>query len=141
MTTTFVVSYDGSDGAKRALAFATERAKAVGAELVIAYVLEWSPYSFLTPDEIEERHARRQKEVARAEEAIVKPALASLEGIKAHSVIRYGHIADTINAIAKEHSAAQIFLARSGDSFSSRVFGSTASKLAQSATVPCTIVP
>lgn len=139
MNNTYVVGYDGSEGSKRALDFAQERAKLANANLVVAYVLEWSPYSFLTPDEIEERHTRRQEELQRAEDAIISPIMAQLEN--AESVIKYGQIAETLNEIAEEKGAAQIFIGRSGESLSSRVFGTTAGKLAQVAIVPCTIVP
>ena len=43
--------------------FAVARAKAQNASLTVAHVLEWSPYTFLTPEEIEERHARRTDEL------------------------------------------------------------------------------
>lgn len=141
MKNTFVVGYDGSEGSKRALEFAKARAKAASADLVVAYVLEWSPYSFLTPDELEERHARRKQELSRAEEAIINPVKAELGDFKVETVIKYGQIAETLNGIAEETGAAQIFIGRSGESISTRVFGSTAGKLAQMAKVPCTIVP
>ena len=56
MSDKFVVGYDGSVSARRALEFAVERAKVQGGTIVLAHVLEWSPYSFLTPTELEERH-------------------------------------------------------------------------------------
>ncbi|WP_176234486.1 universal stress protein, partial [Marivita cryptomonadis] len=49
MSEKFVVGYDGSDVAKRALDFAVSRAQAQGGSILIVHVLEWSPYSFLTP--------------------------------------------------------------------------------------------
>ena len=142
MSTKFVVGYDGSPASERALAFATERAKAGGASLVVAYVLEWSPYSFLTPEELEQRHKRRKEELARADEAIIQPVMAKIEGVSATSEIRYGGIAETISKIAEDTGASQVFIGRQGSTgFADRVFGSTAGKLAQIAPVPCTIVP
>ena len=139
-----VVGYDGSDSAERALKFAVEKAKARGGSLVVAHVLEWSPYSFLTPEEIEERHKRRREELARAEEALLKPVMAKLakDKVPAEAVMKYGGVTDTLIAIATETGSSQIVIGRTGDrEFSARIFGSVAGSLAQSAPVPVTIVP
>lgn len=144
MADTFVAAYDGSPAGRRAVDFALAQAKAAGASLVVAHVLEWSPYSFLTPEEIEERHKRRGEELARAESAVMTPLLDSLKssGVKVTSEIKYGHVAETLCDLAKAHSAAQIFIGRTGQStIVERLFGSVAGSLAQIAPVPCTIVP
>ncbi|BBU58864.1 hypothetical protein KU6B_51290 [Mameliella alba] len=144
MNDKFVVGYDGSEAARRALDFAMDRAAAQGATVVIAHVLEWSPYSFLTPTELEERHMRRKEELNRAEKSIITPAKAAVEGkgVPVETVLRYGHIADTLCEVADKMEAAQIFIGRNGHSrFGSRVFGSVAGSLVQTAPVPCTIVP
>ncbi len=139
-----VVGYDGSDSAKRALDFAVNRAKAQGAGLVMAHVLEWSPYSFLTPNELEERHKRRSEELERANAAILDPVVKSLENsdVEIETALRYGHIAETICSIAEDSDAKQIVIGRTGQSgLTTRFFGSVAGSLAQSAPVPVTIVP
>ncbi|MFD1510948.1 universal stress protein [Lacimonas salitolerans] len=144
MSGKFVVAYDGSDAARRALDFALDRAALQGGSIVLAHVLEWSPYSFLTREEIEERHKRRRQEMERAEEAILAPVVAELtqKGVTVETVIRYGHIAETLCEIAKTENAMQMVMGRSGTSgLSSRVFGSVAGALVQVAPVPCTIVP
>ena len=144
MSMTFVVGYDGSAAARRALDFAVERAKLQGGGIILAHVLEWSPYSFLTPSELEERHKRRKEELERAESAVIAPVLKELvgSGVEVKGAIRYGHIADTICAIAKDEGAGQIMIGRNGvGGFSERVFGSVAGSLAQVSPVPCTIVP
>lgn len=144
MSKKYVVGYDGSAASRRAVDFAIDRAGASGATLVVAHVLEWSPYSFLTPEELEERHKRRGEELARAQSAVIDPLEKEIssKGITVETVIRYGHIADTLCAIAKEQDAAQVFIGRQGESgFAARVFGSVAGSLAQSSPVPCTIVP
>ncbi|MCP1337128.1 universal stress protein [Futiania mangrovi] len=139
-----VVGYDDSASAKSALEFAASLAKAQGGELVVAHVLEWSPYSFLTPEELEERHKRRQEELKRAETALLKPAVEGLRGsgITVSTALKYGHIAETLCTIAKEAGASQIIVGRTGHSaLSSRLFGSVAGSLAQASPVPVTIVP
>ncbi|MEP2705035.1 MAG: universal stress protein [Roseibium sp.] len=140
----YVVGYDGSKTSNKAVEFAMTQAKANKAQLIIAHVLEWSPYTFLTPQEIEERHKRRNEELARAEEHLLDPLLAKLKTSHSDvvSVMRYGNIVDTLIAITEEEKAAQIFIGRTGhSSLTTRVFGSVAGSLAQHASVPVTIVP
>ena len=144
MSENYVVGYDGSDSARRALEFAVARAKERGAALLLAHVLEWSPYSFLTPEEIEERHTRRKEELDRADKALLAPVVAELDtsGIAVTTALRYGHIGETLCDLAVEHGAEQIFIGRTGhSSLASRLFGSVAGTLAQAAPVPVTIVP
>lgn len=144
MAENIVVGYDGSESSKRALNFAVERAKEIGAPLVIAHVLEWSPYSFLTPTELEDRHRRRSEELHRAETALIAPVVKSLDssGLTITTTLKYGHIAETLCKIATEHKASQIVIGRQGHStMASRLFGSVAGSLAQIAPAPVTIVP
>lgn len=144
MTKTIVVGYDGSASAERAVEFAVARAKAQNASLTVAHVLEWSPYTFLTPEEIEERHARRTDELKRADSTVVAPLLEKLsgQGIKASAEIKYGHIAETICKIAEDSDAGEVVIGRTGhSSLSARIFGSVAGTLAQASPVPVTIVP
>lgn len=144
MSKKFVVGYDGSEASHRALEFAIERAGLQKASVVVAHVLEWSPYSFLTPEELADRHKRRSEELDRAEKAIIAPVLKELEksGVKVTSVMRYGQIADTLCDIATAEGADQIFVGRNGvGGIAARVFGSVAGSLSQISPVPCTIVP
>ena len=139
-----VVGYDGSDVAKRAVNFAIATAAATGGSVVVAHVLEWSPFTFLTPTELEERHKRRQEEIERAETAIIAPLLAEIEdkGVSITSALKYGHIANMLIHIATENEATQLVIGRSGNSGTvERIFGSVAGSLAQTSPVPCTIVP
>lgn len=144
MSAKFIVGYDGSEASRRALNFAVGRVKLQGGTVVLVHVLEWSPYSFLSASELEERHKRRREEMERAETALVMPVLEKVraEGVDVESKIRYGHIAETICKIAEEMSAVQIVIGRNGHTrLGSRIFGSVAGHLAQAAPVPCTIVP
>ena len=144
MSEKYIVACDGSPASGRALKFAIEQAKHSGASLLLAHVLEWSPYQFLTPEELEERHKRRNEEVARAKEHLIEPLIeaVSSEGVDVDSVIRYGHVTETLADIAEKEGAAQIFLGRTGhSSLTKLVFGSVAAAMAQIAPVPCTIIP
>ena len=144
MSLKYVVACDGSTASGRAIKVAVEQAKLSGASLLLVHVLEWSPYSFLTPEELEERHKRRTEELKRAQEALVDPVIKSLsdEGIEATAIIRYGHVTQTLADIAEKEGAAQMFIGRTGESTLSKlVFGSVAAAMAQIAPVPCTIVP
>jgi nucleotide-binding universal stress UspA family protein len=139
----FVVGYDGSEGSDRAVAFAVARAIAAGAELRIVHVLEWSPYTFLTPQELEDRHMRREQELKRAAKDI-DPVVERVEaqGVKASVLILYGHIANLLSETAAEVGAVQIFIGRTGHSkLEARIFGSVPGALVQSAPVPVTVVP
>lgn len=144
MSDKFAVGVDGSDASKRALDFASARAKAQGGTVVLVHILEWSPYSFLTPSELEERHKRRQEELDRASAWVVTPLAEALkkDGVAVETVIKYGHIADSLAEVAKENGATQLVIGRNGhSSIGSRVFGSVAGSLVQTSPVPCTIVP
>jgi len=144
MSNRYVVAFDGSASARRAVDYAVERAKQSGATIVVAHVLEWSPYSFLTPEELEERHKRRREEMERARSAVLEPIIEQLSksGLEVTAEIRYGHVAETLIALAKEVGAAQIIIGRTGQStVVARLFGSVAGSLAQISPVPVTIVP
>jgi nucleotide-binding universal stress UspA family protein len=144
MSKTYVAAYDGSEPGRRAVDFAVGQAKAAGAKLIVAHILEWSPYSFLTPEEIEERHKRRGEELERAEKALLAPLMATLKGsgVEVSTIVKFGHIAQTLCDIANETGAERIIIGRTGQSsIATRIFGSVAGTLAQIAPVPCTIVP
>lgn len=137
----FVVAYGGD---KRAVVdLAASHARREGARLHLVHVLEWSPYSFLTPQELEERHARRKKELARAEAAVMAPLLADLRasGVEAEGEILYGSTVDLILQVAREQDAALIFVGRGETTLGARVFGSVSIGLAQAAPAPTVIVP
>ncbi|MCB1970536.1 MAG: universal stress protein [Geminicoccaceae bacterium] len=144
MTTIFLVGYGEADDSQRALDFAVERAKPAGAEIRLVFVLEWSPYSFLTPDELATRHKRRNEEVARAT-AMIEPVAqkAAASGVKVETIVRYGHVAEVLCDVAKETSAVQVFVGRGGSSsnLTTRLFGSVPGALVQASPIPVTVVP
>ena len=144
MTDVLLAGVDGSDDGKRAAEFAASRAKAAKARLVVAYVIEWSPYTFNTPEENEERHKRREQEISLAQSSVLDPALKKLksEGIDAKGIVRHGNVADVLNGLAIENNAVQIVVGRIGTSgLKSLIFGSVTSKLVQVAAMPVTVVP
>lgn len=144
MSIRYVVAYDGSPASCRAVDHALQSAKSGGATLIVAHVLEWSPYTFLTQEELAERHKRRNEELARARSSVVEPLIGKLakQGATVEAEIRYGNVADTLVEIATDASAAQIIAGRSGsEGLAGRLFGTAVSKLAQVSPVPVTIVP
>jgi nucleotide-binding universal stress UspA family protein len=144
MSDALLVGIDGSDCCRRAVDFAAVRAKASNEKLVVAYVIEWSPYSFNTPEENELRHKRREEEIDRARSSVLDPLVAELSaaGIEVEGVVRHGHAAEVLSGLADEVGASQIFVGRRGGSrLSNMLFGSVAGSLVQISPVPVTIVP
>ncbi len=144
MSNSVLVAVDGSEGGGRALQYARERAKLDGAKLIVTYVIEWSPYSFNTPEENAERHMRREQEIERATEGVVAPAAALLkaDGIEHETVVTHGPPAETLIKLAEKHNVQHIFIGRRGQSgIKSLLFGSVAGNLIQTSPVPVVVVP
>jgi nucleotide-binding universal stress UspA family protein len=144
MSSVLMVGVDGSDCGERAVEFAARRAKNSGARLFITYIIEWSPFTFSTAMENAERHQRREEEIQRAHSEIVDPIVDRLktEGLDVEGLVRHGHVADTLNSLAKSKGVVNIILGRQGTSkLKSHVFGSVGSRLVQSAECAVTVVP
>lgn len=140
----FLVAYEDETHSERVLSYAIARAQKNSASILVAHILQWSPYSFLTQEELAERHMRRREELARAQAAIIDPAMARVRaaGLQADAALRYGGVVELLVEIASESGAALIFVGRSGaGSIAARVFGSVPLGLAQIAPVPTVIVP
>ena len=143
MNNIFLLAVDGSPGSENAIAFAANRAKLGDTKVIVAYVIEWSPYTFNTPEENEMRHKRREEELERAGSLLV-PAVEKLKagGIEVETEVRHGHIANVLIELAEKYDVAQIFVGRSGDSgLKAKLFGSVVANLVQSTPVPVTVVP
>lgn len=144
MTVKIVIGLDGTDTGERALAFAKNLANLIpDCELLAIYVIEWSPFTFQTPEENEQRHKRREEEIEIATSRIVTPAVTALReaGFKADGIVRHGHVAETLNKLTVENGGSQIIVGRSSNGgFSSRVFGSSTQNLVMHADVPVTVV-
>lgn len=144
-TTTLVVGLDGSPASDRVLAFAKQRAGAqADCRIVMVYVVEWSPWTFHTPEENEERHMRREEEIKLAQERILDPAAnaARAEGLTVEDHVAHGDAAEVLNRVAREQSAEQIIIGRVGArGVVERVFGGVCGRLVATAAVPVTVVP
>jgi len=139
-----VIGFDGHSSGEKALDFAKSvAAKADSCELIVVYVIEWSPFSFQTAEENAQRHKRREEEIELAMGRVVNPAVASLieAGLSARGIVRHGDVADTIDKIAQDEGATQIVIARSSaGGLTSRLFGSSTANLVMNAHVPVTVV-
>lgn len=144
MTVRITVGLDGTETGERTLAFARDLASRMeGCELVVVYVIEWSPFTFQTAEENEKRHKRREEEIAIAADRVVAPALEALKkaGFTASGVVQHGDVAETLNRITVEQGASQIIVGRvSADGFTKRLFGSSTQNLVMHADVPVTVV-
>jgi len=144
MSTSLIVGLDGSGSGERALAHAKRLAGLIGdCTIELIYVIEWSPFSFHTPEENASRHKRREEEIAMANERIIDPALAALkkDGFTANGRVRHGDASEILNAAAVEEKADQIIVARSSEGgFAQKIFGSVTANLVMSASVPVTVV-
>lgn len=144
MSSVLMVAVDGSKCGERAVEFAARRAKNSGARLYITYIIEWSQFTFSTAMENAERHQRREEEIQRAHSEIVDPVVERLraEGLDVEGLVRHGHVADTLNSLAKSKGVVNIILGRQGTSkLKAHVFGSVGSRLVQSAECAVTVVP
>jgi len=144
MSKVVLVGVDCSKCSHRALDYAAARVGASNAQLVVVHVIDWSPYSFNTPQENEERHKRREAELDRAHAEVVDPIVNDLreKGISARGVIRHGHPAETIDAVAQEFGATNIVIGKTGSSrIKSQLFGSVTNTLVQISKIPVTVVP
>lgn len=144
MTAKLLIGLDGAGSGNRALTYGKRMATLIGeCEIVVAYVIEWSPFSFQTAEENAQRHKRREEELHQATDRIIEPALKALRdaGFTASGVVRHGDVADTLNAIAVEQGVEQIIVGRSSEGgFATRLFGSATSNLVMHASVPVTVI-
>ncbi|PCI88423.1 MAG: universal stress protein [Hyphomicrobiales bacterium] len=144
MTVKLVVGIDGHETGSRALDYGKRMAGLIGdCELLVAYIIEWSPYSFQTQEENAERHKRREEEIATAKERIIDPAVKALvdAGVKARGIVRHGNVADALDAICVAEKADQIIVSRSSEGgIAKRIFGSSTANLVMGASVPVTVV-
>lgn len=144
MSKVVLVGIDCSNCSNRALEYAASRAELTNFELVAVHVVEWSPYSFNTALENDQRHKRREAELSRAHAEVIDPIVdrMSESGLSVRGVIRHGHPAETLSAVAEEVGATSIVIGKTGSSrIKSQLFGSVANTLIQISKIPVTVVP
>jgi nucleotide-binding universal stress UspA family protein len=143
-----LVGVDQSTASRRAVEFVLSRARINGWRVRIVHVINWSPYTFLTPEELENRPNARRDEIAKAQQEVVDPLLEwvaseKLAGdVDLTSEIRHGRPSEVLSDLAVEEAHDMIVVARTGQSdLRNAIFGSTASRLVQHAPVPTLVVP
>lgn len=142
---TILVGLDGTEQGDKVLKFTKSLvAPGEGTKIIVCYVIEWSPFAFQSAEENEKRHARREEELSTADTKLVGPVVAALkaEGIAAEGIVKHGHAAEVLEAVATDKGASQIVIGRTtARSVREHVFGSVSVRLASSAPIPVTIVP
>ena len=144
MSSVLMVGVDCSECSNRAIDYAVTHARHSKARLYVAHVIEWSQFSFSTVEENAERHKRREEEIRRAHVEVIDPLVSRLkgEGIDVEGLVRHGHVADALNALASENNVTNIIIGRQGTSMlKAHVFGSVGARLVQVAECAVTVVP
>ncbi len=139
-----LVGVDRSEESRRAVEFAAGWALDLGRSLLVVHVVPWSPFSFNTPEENEQRPARRQREIKAATEQITEPmvAVAKERDVQVETLVQHGDPVDLLIEIARTRGSEQIVLGRTGDGrVRQALFGSIPAQVVQHATVPVTVVP
>ena len=132
-----LVAYDGSDGAKRALASAIDVAKRYAAELHSIAVVEKLPHFAATVGEVKEA----LRELTTRYEWISQEAarVAKDQGIELHTKVQPGHEVEAVVNYAKEGKFDLQVIGFSGHSHAfGRVMGGTAQNLTRLA--PCAVL-
>jgi nucleotide-binding universal stress UspA family protein len=132
-----LVAYDGSDGAKRALAAAIDVARRYGAELHSIAVVEKLPHFAATVGEVKEA----LRELTTRYEWISQEAAreAKGHGIELHTKVQPGHEVEAVVDYAREGKFDLLVIGFSGHSHAfGRVMGGTAQNLTRLA--PCAVL-
>ena len=141
-----LVGADRSEGSRRAFRFALQRARVNEWKVMLAHVVQWSPYSFPTLEDNEMRPVVMKAAIERAQTEILDPLLAWAEeafpDIEITTEIRHGKPSEVLADLASEGGHDMVFVGRTGDAnLKVAIFGSTANRLAQHAPVPVVVVP
>lgn len=143
METVYLIGVDGSNCSGRAVEYVTERALKNNGKVLVAHVIEWSPFSFSTPEENEKRHLRREQELERARDEVLGPVLEKIQaaGVEAEGLVSHGNVAQTLVRFARKHDVTCLVIGRKGVSRLAQLFGTVASQVVQQADRPVVVVP
>lgn len=132
-----VIAFDGSSGARRALAVGLDLARELGAAVWVLSVEEHLPHYAATVGEVlEEKDERDQYFTALQAEA---SAMGRERGLAVRTEIRAGQAARVITVFAEEEGADLLVIGHSGHSeVWGRFMGSTADKISRHA--PCSVL-
>jgi len=132
-----LLAFDGSEGANRALAVGIDLAKIHGAELWAVAVQEKLPRFSGTIDEVQEEKQFANEQYGKLLEAAKVKAKEA--GIELKTLMRPGHPAQTIVAVAKEGKFGLVLVGHTGLSGVWAAFlGTTAEKVSRHA--PCSVL-
>ena len=132
-----LLAFDGSEGANRALAVGIDLAKIHGAELWALAVEEKLPRFSGTIDEVQEEKQFANEQYGKLLEAAKVKAKEA--GIELKTLMRPGHPAQTIVAVAKEGKFDLVLMGHTGLSGVWAAFlGTTAEKVSRHA--PCSVL-
>jgi nucleotide-binding universal stress UspA family protein len=142
-----LVGVDRSEGSRRAVKFALERARVNAWRTTIAHVINWSPYTFNTPEDNQNRRNRRKAEIEQAQMEVIDPILAWIESeeelrqVEVKALIRHGRPSEVLSDLAEDgHDL--LVVGRTGDSgLRTAIFGSTSYRLVQHAPIAVVVVP
>jgi nucleotide-binding universal stress UspA family protein len=135
-----LVPIDGSEGARRAAAFAAKQARATGAEVTLVYVYEGaSPASLSFVGNAMELLDEGQANVAQASFEAARQSMGGLD-VRDH-LVEIGHPVDAIVALAARLDASQIIMGSRGLSpMKELLLGSVSDGVVRKAHCPVTIV-
>ena len=143
-----LVGVDHSDGARRAAHFALSRADVNSWRVTLVHVVNWSRFSFNTPEDNELRPIRKRQEIEHAQEHILDPIVAEVRQsefpnvVGVETAIYHGQPSEVLSDLAGEAGHDLIVVGRTGESkFKEAIFGSVPSRLVQYAPVPVVVVP
>jgi nucleotide-binding universal stress UspA family protein len=143
-----LVGVDRSEGSRRAVKFALERARVNSWRMTIAHVINWSQYSFRTHEDNEARPLRRKAEIELAQAEVIDPILSWIKSedqpgdVEVTSMIRHGRPSEVLADLAEDGRHDVLVVGRTGESnLRTAIFGSTSNRLVQHAPVAVVVVP